>query len=331
MTVIIGRRELLAALGGAVATWPLAARAQQPAMPVIGFLNGQTAAGFAYLADAFRQGLVQAGYVEGQNVAIEYRWADGQADRLPALADDLVRRRVAVLVATGGSHFAATAATTTIPIVCAIGADPVKQGFAVSLNRPGGNVTGMSVFTADLEAKRLELLHELVAKAASLGVLLDPKFQMGTADLQSQEVQAAARKLGREVRIVNTSSESEIDAAFASLVDMRVGGLLVMGSPVFLNRRDRLLALTARHALPAIYENREFTRAGGLMSYGTSVPDVYRQIGIYAGRILKGEKPAELPFLQPTKFDIAVNLKTAKALGLEMPTTILLRADEVIE
>jgi putative ABC transport system substrate-binding protein len=189
----------------------------------------------------------------------------------------------------------------------------------------------MSVFTSDLEAKRLELLHELVVKTAPLGVLLDAVFQMGTGDLQLQEVQAAARKLGREVRIVQASTESEMDAAFAALVEMRIGGLLVMGSPFFLNKRDRLLALTARHALPAIYENREFPRAGGLLSYGTSVPDVYRQLGIYAGRILKGEKPAELPFLQPTKFDIVVNLKTAKALGLEMPTTILLRADEVIE
>ena len=322
------RREFLCVLGGAAA-WPLAAHAQQ-AMPVIGFLNGQTAAGFAHLVAAFRRGLAETGRVEGQNVAIEYRWADGQADRLPALADDLVRRRVAVLVLTGGGANIAKAATTTIPIVCAFGSDPVKLGLGASINRPGGNITGVSVFSSVLEAKRFELLHELVPKTVLIGVLLDPKFQSAAAE-QLQEVQAAARTLGREIRIVNASTESEMDAAFAALVEMRVGALAVTGGPFFLNRRDRLLALTARHALPAIYENREFTRAGGLMSYGTSVPDVYRQIGVYTGRILKGDKPADLPFLQPTKFDVAVNMKTAKALGLEVPTTILLRADEVIE
>jgi putative ABC transport system substrate-binding protein len=326
----VKRRQFITLLSGAAA-WPVAARAQQRAMPVIGFLNGQTAAGFAHLTDAFRGGLAEAGFVEGQNVAIEFRWADGQAERLPALADDLVRRRVTVLAATGGgSEFAAKAATTTIPIVCTVGADPVKLGLVASLNRPGGNITGVSVFTSDLEAKRLELLNELVPKVAVIGVLLDPKFQ-SRADILLQEVQTAARILRREIRIVRASNDSDLDAAFAALVEMRVGALLVTGDPFFLNRRDRLLALTAQHALPAIYENREFTRAGGLMSYGTSVPDVYRQVGIYTGRVLNGAKPADLPFLQPTKFDIAVNLKTAKALGLGVPTTILLRADEVIE
>ncbi len=324
------RRNFIALLGGAAAAWPLAARTQQPGMPVIGFLNGQTAVGFTHLVDAFRKGLGEIGYVEGQNVAIDFRWADGQGDRLPALAAELVKRRVAVLVGTGGAHLAAKEATTIIPVVCSMGGDPVKLGIVDSLNRPSGNITGVSVFTADLEAKRLELLHELIPKAPLIGVLIDPKFQL-SVDVQLQEVRAAARKLGQEIRIVQASTESELDAAFATLVEMRVSALLVTGGPFFLNGRDRLLALTAHHALPAVYENHEFTRAGGLMSYGTTVTDVYRQIGVYTGRILKGEKPGDLPVLQPTKFDIAVNLKTARALGLEIPTTILLRADEVIE
>ncbi len=324
------RRTFITALGCAAAAWPLAVRAQQPAMPVIGFLNGQTAAGFTHLVEAFRRGLGETGYVEGQNVAIEFRWADGQADRLPALADDLVRRQVVIIVTGGGGLRAVKAATATIPIVSSLGGDPVKLGLVASINRPGGNITGISVFTSDLEAKRMELLHELVPKTASIGVLLDSKFQV-SADLQSEEVHAAARKLGREIHIMHASAESDIETAFAALANIRVGALVVTGSPVFLNLRDRLLALIARHGIPAIFENREFTRAGGLMSYGTSVPDVYRQIGIYAGRVLKGEKPADLPILQPTKFDIAINLKTAKVLGLEVPTTVLLRADEVIE
>jgi putative ABC transport system substrate-binding protein len=328
----MNRRAFFTLLGGAAA-WPLAAHAQQPAMPAvptIGFLHSQTAVGFAPMVTAFRHGLAETGYVEAQNVTIEFRWGDGQLDRLPALAEELVRRRVAVLVAAGGSCLPAKAATATIPMVCTSGGDPVQLGLAESLNRPGRNITGISVLTSELEAKRLELLHELIPQGASIGVLLDPKFQSG-ADAQLQEIQAAARKLRRDLRIVRASTESHLDAALATLVDMRVGGLLVVGSPVFLNSRNRLLGLVARHALPAIYENREFTRAGGLVSYGTSIPDVFRQIGVYTGRILKGEKPADLPFQQPTKFDIAVNLKTARALGLEVPTTILLRADEVIE
>ena len=325
----MNRRAFITLLGGATA-WPLAAGAQQSAMPVIGFLNGQTADGFGHLADAFRRGLAETGYVEGQNAVIEYRWADGQFDRLPALADDLVRRRVAVLAVTGGNPQIAKSVPTTIPVVCAVGADPVQLGLVASLNRPGGNITGVSVFTSDLEAKRLELLHEVVPRPALIGVLVDPKFQSAT-EILVQEVESAARTLAREIRIVNASTENSLDGAFANLLEMRVGALLVTGGPLFLNRRERLLALTARYGLPAIYENREFTRAGGLMSYGTSVPDVYRQIGIYTGRILKGERPSDLPVLQPTKFDIAVNLRTAKALGLDIPTTILLRADEVIE
>jgi len=327
---MIRRREFMTLLGGAAAAWPLGARAQQPVMPVIGFLNGQTADGFAHLAEAFRQGLRETGYVEGQNVVIEYRWADGQFDRLPALVEDLVRRRVAVLAVTGGNPQIAKSVPTTIPVVCGVGGDPVQLGLVASLNRPGGNITGVSVFTSDLEAKRLELLHEVVRRPAVIGVLVDPKFQSAT-EILVQEVRAAAQTLSREIRIVNASAENSLDEAVASLVEMRVGALLVTGGPLFLNRRERLLALTARYSLPAIYENREFTRAGGLMSYGTSVPDVYRQIGMYTGRILKGERPADLPVLQPTKFDIAVNLRTAKTLGLDMPTSILLRADEVIE
>jgi len=324
------RREVVALLGGAAAAWPLTARAQQASIPVVGFLNAQTADGFAHLAEAFRRGLRETGYIEGQNVVIEYRWADGQFDRLPAFVEDLVRRRVAVLAVTGGNPSIAKSVPMTIPVVCAVGADPVQLGLVASLNRPGGNITGVSVFTSDLEAKRLELLHEVVRRPAVIGVLVDPKFQSAT-EILVQEVRAAAQTLAREIRIVNASTENSLDEAVASLVEMRVGALLVTGGPLFLNRRDRLLALMARYALPAIYENREFTRAGGLMSYGTSVPDVYRQIGIYTGRVLKGERPADLPILQPTKFDIAINLRTAKALGLEMPTTILLRADEVIE
>jgi putative tryptophan/tyrosine transport system substrate-binding protein len=324
----VRRREFITVLGGAAA-WPLGARAQQPAMPVIGFLNGQAPTAFTHLVAAFRQGLSQAGYVEGQNVAVEFRWAEGHIDRLPALTDDLIRRRVAVIIATGGAHLAAKAATAAIPIVCSFGGDPAKLGLVESINRPGGNITGVSVFTSDLEAKRLELLHELVPKDAMIGVLPDPTFS--DADAQLKEVQSAARALGRKIRILNASSEDEIDRAITAVIEMRAGGLAVVGNPFFLNRRDRLLTLTRLHAIPAIYENREFTVAGGLMSYGTSVPDVYRQIGAYAGRILKGEKPADLPILQPTKFDIAINLKTAKTLGLDVPTSILLRADEVIE
>jgi putative tryptophan/tyrosine transport system substrate-binding protein len=323
------RREFIALLGGAAAALPLVASAQQVAMPVIGFLNGQAPAGFTHLVAAFRQGLNQAGYIEGQNVAVEFRWAEGHPDRLPALADDLIRRQVAAIVATGGAHPAAKVATTTIPIVAALGGDPVKVGLVESINRPGGNMTGVSVFTTVLEAKRLELLHELISKDAIIGVLLDPTFS--DADVQLREVQSAARALGRNIRILNARTEDEIHHAIKAVVEMRVGGLAVVGNPFFLNRRDLLLTLTKHHAIPAIYENREFTAAGGLMSYGTSVPDVYRQVGVYAGRILKGEKAADLPILQPTKFDIAINLKTAKSLRLDVPTSILLRADEVIE
>ncbi len=323
------RRQFITLLGGATIPWSLAARAQQLPMPVIGFLNGQSPGTYAPFVAAFRQGLSQAGYVEGQNVSIEYRWAEGHYDRLPALASDLVQRRVTVIVAAGNAHGAAKAATTTIPIVFSAGGDPVKLGLVTSLNRPDGNLTGVSVLTSTLEAKRLELLHELLPKAALIGVLLDPAFS--AADAQLREIQTAAQALGQQLRIVHASNEGDLEGAFATLADGPVGALAVVGNPFFLNARTSLLALAARYALPTIYESREFTKAGGLMSYGTDIPDVYRQVGIYTGRILKGDKPADLPIVQPTKFDMAVNLKTAKVLRVDVPTSILLRADEVIE
>jgi len=322
------RREFITLLGGAVA-WPLVARAQQGALPVIGFLNGQSAPGFVHLTAAFQVGLGEGGFTEGRNVAIEYRWANGDGQRMRPLAEELIDLRVAVLVATGGAHLAAKAATASVPIVCSMGNDPVKQGLAESIKRPGGNVTGMCAVTADLEAKRLEMLHEAVPKDAEIGVLVDPNY-IDLAD-QIHEVERTAGALGRAVRIVYAGRDNELDAAFGKLSELRVGGIVVTGNPFFNNRRDHLLALSARFGGPLIYENREFTAAGGLMSYGTNLPDVYRQIGVYTGRVLKGEKPADLPILFPTRFDIAINLKTAKALGLEVPTSILLRANEVIE
>ena len=322
------RRAFLTLIGGAAA-WPLAARAQQAAMPVVGFLNAQTPAEFTHLVAAFLRGLREGGFVGGQNVAMEYRWAERQYDRLPALAADLVRRQVSVIVATGGAHVAGIASSRTIPIVCTFGGDPAKAGFVESVNRPGGNVTGVTVLTTDLEAKRLELLHELVPHPALIAVLLDPRFAQ--AEGQLKEVRSAARALGRPLEVINASSESDIDAAFATLVKMRAAAVVIVGNPLFNSRRNQLAALATRYAIPAIHENREFTSAGGLMSYGTNVPDAYRQVGGYTARVLKGERPGNLPILLPTKFDMAINLKTAKVLGVTMPTTLLLRADEVIE
>ena len=325
------RRDFVTLLGGTAVTWPLTARAQAPRMPVIGYLHSASPGPNTDMLAAFQQGLADAGYVEGKNVAIEYRWAENQIDRLPAMATDLAGRRVAVIYAEGGTvaALAAKAATTTIPIVFRIGADPVKAGLVASFNRPGGNVTGVTIMTDLMIVKRFELLSDLLPTARLISVLLNssnPNF-----DTRSRDLQAAARSLGRQINILTASHEGGLDAAFASLVQQPADALLVQSDPFFFSERTRLAALAVRYAIPAIYEQREYAVAGGLLSYGADQADLDRRAAGYVAKILKGEKPADLPVWQPSKFDLVVNLKTAKALGLTIPPTLLARADEVIE
>jgi putative ABC transport system substrate-binding protein len=327
----VKRRAFITLLGGAAVAWPLAARAQQPAMPVIGFLNKQSLESYGRYVDAFRQGLRQAGYVDGNNVVIQYRWGGNQSTRLPALAAELARLPVTVLVTSGGDDTvdAARSATTTIPIVTTIGYDPVNGGLVQSLNRPGGNVTGVSVFASDLVPKRVEIAHELAPNAPAIAFLVNPANP--DSGLDKAKAEAAAKALGQRVVLLKGASENECDAAFESLAQHQAEVVIVESDPFFNTIRNRLVALARRYRALVVYPRRYFALAGGLISYGSSLTDAYRQLGIYTGRILKGDKASELPFLLPTKFEMVVNLKAATAFGITMPTSLLVRADEVIE
>jgi len=326
----VKRRELIRLLGGAAA-WPLAARAQQQGMPVIGFMSTRSPAEAASDLAAFRQGLGQTGYFEGKNVSIEYRWAEGRYDRLPAFAAELVARQVAVIAAVGGepSGLAAKAATATIPIVCSLGGDPVEAGLVDSLNRPGGNITGVTLMAQEMGPKRLEFAHQLVPNGNAFAALVNPKYPLALAE--ARDMQAAARSLGLQLAVLDASTQNEIDAAFAGLVRHKVDALLINTDPFLLGQREQIVQLAARTNVPAMYFLRDFVDAGGLMSYGPKVANNLRQVGIYVGRILKGEKVSELPFVLPTRFDLVINLRTARTLGLEIPTNLLVRADDVIE
>jgi ABC-type uncharacterized transport system substrate-binding protein len=325
------RREFITLLGGTAATWPLAARAQQPAMPVVGFVSVASAKGYAPQLSGFLKGLSETGYVDGRNVAIEYRWAEGQTDRLPAMVADLVHRQVAVIAATTTpAALAAKAATTTIPVVFEMASDPVRLGLVRSLSRPGGNVTGVTNLIVEVAPKRLELLHELLPTARVVALLVNPTNPT-VAEAYITEVQAAARTLGLELHVLNASTEPDFDEVFAKLIQLRAGGLVIGGDPFFTSRSEQLAALTVHHAVPAVYQGRRFAVAGGLLSYGADSTDAYRLAGNYTGRVLKGDKPAELPVQQATKVELYINLKTAKALGVNVPNTLVGRADEVIE
>src|SRR3984893_10473179 len=325
------RREFITLIGGAAATWPLAARAQQSAVPVIGYMDTASASTTAHLVEAFRRGFTAAGYDEGRNVAIEYRWADGDYDKLPALAAELVRLQVAVIATINTpTILAAKAATQTIPIIFGVGVDPVKFGLVASLDRPGGNLTGVTQLNVELEAKQVQLLHELVPAARSMALLVNPT-SVAYSEAATESAQSAARILGVRLLVLNASTESDIEAAFATLVEERAGSLLVSGDSFLVSKRDELVALAARNAVPALYPRREFTDIGGLVSYGPGLPEVYYQVGDYTGRILKGAQPADLPVQQSTRFELVINAKTAKALGIEVPISIQMLASEVIE
>jgi ABC-type uncharacterized transport system substrate-binding protein len=331
MAIHIRRREFIFTLGGAAAAWPLAAHAQQPAMPVIGFLNADSPQRYGQPLSAFLKGLGETGYVDGRNVAIEYRWAEGRYDRLPAMATDLVHRQVTVIAATStAAALAAKAATTTIPIVFEMGSDPVRLGLINSLNRPDGNITGVTQLNWEVIPKRLELLHELLPTARVMALLVNPTDSV-YAEMQSRAVLAAAHTLGLELHVLNASTEDDFDSVFANVGHLRAGGLVIGGGAFFYSRIKQLAALAIRHAVPAVFQSREFVAAGGLLSYGSEVTDAYRLAGVYTGRVLKGDRLADLPILQAMKVELFINLKTAKALGITVPLPLSGRADEVLE